>query len=254
MIRQVMNSAKVLSQAISRALVSLGRYPKRAILVVNDLAILTVAMWAAFSLRYGEFYVPPTWQFTALIALAPVIAVPIFFQMDLYRLVTRYIGGRTINRIAIAVGLATLLWSLAVFLSGMSGVPRAALAVYAALATLGIWGSRQLAGWFLRNSGVELPSPYAEGRTKVIIYGAGPTGVQLAIALSRSHRYDPSGFIDARPNLWGQYVNGFKVYRPDRLAGLLERHGVKEIMLAMPEASPRAPSHSRSRSSSIIAI
>ncbi len=218
-------------------MVALGRYPKRAILVINDVCILTFSMWLAFSIRYNEFYTPPNWRFMALTGLAPAIGVLTFFQMDLYRLVTRYIGGRTINRIALAVCVSILIWSLVVVLTGMTGVPRTAVILYAIFGTLGIWGSRQLAGWILKGMGVDLPRPFAEGRDKVIIYGAGPTGVQLAVALARSQRYDPVGFVDQNRGLWGQYVAGFKVYRPERLAGLVDRHQIKEVLLAMPEAS-----------------
>ena len=54
----------------------------------------------------------------------------------------------------------------------------------------------------------------------VLIYGAGTTGVQLLEALRRSGNHVPIGFIDMNPTVWGQYVAGLKVYRPDRMPAL----------------------------------
>ena len=71
----------------------------------------------------------------------------------------------------------------------------------------------------------------------MLIWGAGPLGLQLAEALERSDRYQCHGFIDMNSNLWGQYVGGNKVFRPERLAGLIERHSIEEVLLALPEAT-----------------
>jgi FlaA1/EpsC-like NDP-sugar epimerase len=221
----------------ARQIVALGRYPKRAVLVCSDLALLSFSLWLSFCIRYGEFFVPKDWPLAAMMALAPLLGVITFFQLDLYRLVTRYIGVRTLNRVALAVCLSILIWALIVWLSGIKGVPRGALPFYALLATFGIWGSRQLAGWALNSLGVAMAHPLAGPRDRVLIYGAGPTGIELAIALARSRRYDPVAFIDQNAGLWGQFVHGFKVYRPDRLDSLISRNGIKEVMLAMPEAS-----------------
>ncbi len=34
--------------------------------------------------------------------------------------------------------------------------------------------------------------------------------------------------------LWGQFVSGIRVYRPEKLGRIIERFGVKEILLAIP--------------------
>jgi FlaA1/EpsC-like NDP-sugar epimerase len=219
--------------AAMRRLVSMGRYPKRAMLVANDIVVLAASLWLSFALRYSELYVPPSLAFALLMAAAPFLGVFTFFQLGLYRMVTRYIGTRTISRIGAAICLSILLWALVVFLSGIQGVPRASLFIYAVLGTAGIWGTRQIAGALLKRVGVEIIVSNDENRLPVIIYGAGPRGLDLAGALERSDRFQPFGFVDKTPSLWGQYIGGYKVYRPDRLPGLVERHGVKEVLLAL---------------------
>ncbi len=215
-------------------LAGLGRYTKRTLLVINDLVILAFCLWLGFSIRYGEAFIPPTWELAALMALAPIIGVTTFFSSGLYRIVTRYMSGRSINLIAISVGLATLLWAFVVLLSGQAGVPRMALFIYAASGCMGVWGSRQIAGWLLKAAGVEMLGRPEHNRIPVIVYGASEPGLHLSNALERSDRYLPIGFVDRTVTLWGQYVGGYKVYRPERLAGLIERHGVKEVVIALP--------------------
>ena len=39
-------------------LIERPRWFKRIFLIVNDIAMLTIALWAAYSLRLSRFYVP----------------------------------------------------------------------------------------------------------------------------------------------------------------------------------------------------
>ena len=71
------------------------------------------------SLRLGEPYVPPSWELFLIFCAAPAIGVATFFQLGLYRLVTRFIGSLGAVRIPVAVGLSALVWALLVLLSGV---------------------------------------------------------------------------------------------------------------------------------------
>jgi FlaA1/EpsC-like NDP-sugar epimerase len=214
--------------------IGMGRYTKRLLLVANDITVLSICLWLGFSVRYGAPFWPQTWSLLLLMLLAPFIGVMTFFGFGLYRIVTRYMGGSAINLITCAVALSTLIWAFVVFLSGQQGVPRIALFIYAVTGVAGVWASRQLAGWLLKAAGVEMTARPELTRLPVIVYGASQPGLLLSNALERSSRYVPLGFVDRNPTLWGQYVGGYKVYRPERLPGLIERHGVKEILIALP--------------------
>ncbi len=72
-------------------------------------------------------------------------------------------------------------------------------------------------------------------RTPVIIFGAGQLGVQLLEALRRGYNRTAVAFVDTEPSLWRQYVAGIKVHHPDKLPLLIERHQVKEILVALPD-------------------
>jgi FlaA1/EpsC-like NDP-sugar epimerase len=234
------------ARKISLGLVSLGRYPKRAILAISDLFGLGLALWLAMSLRLGELYVPPSWGLFLILCTAPVIGLATLIQFGLYRVVTRYMGGRGGLLILVAVVVSAVLWAFVVLLSGVQAgevgfsgvqvVPRSVFILYPILGTAFVWGTRRAAGRLLQSGGIELPMRVREKAKSVLIYGANAAGVQLLEALRRTSTYIPVGFVDPSPTLWGQRVADLKVYRPERMAGIVERHDVREVLLAMPKA------------------
>jgi FlaA1/EpsC-like NDP-sugar epimerase len=213
------------------------RYKKRVLLVAFDFVMLNVVLWAVMSLRYGYSYWPTDRQGTVIVLAAPILTILSFAYAGLYRLVTRYLGSRGHTRIAAAVAISVLVWSLILLMTRQAGVPRTVVLTYGVAAAAAIMFSRHLIGWVLRSSGIKfqrLDSP--EQRHGVIIYGAGQAGLELAKALSRLPGRDVVGFCDTSPSLWGQYVSGIKVYRPDRLDRIIERFDVKEVLLAIPSS------------------
>ena len=90
-------------------LIERPRWFKRTFLIVNDLFLLSFAIWGAYALRLSRFYIPPTWDKWLLLAAAPVIGVFVFYMRGLYKLVTRFIGPEGTARIYIAVIIAAVL-------------------------------------------------------------------------------------------------------------------------------------------------
>jgi FlaA1/EpsC-like NDP-sugar epimerase len=222
-------------RSIIHWLVAQPRWVKRALLAANDFALLSLAIWAAFSLRLGAWYEPPTVTMTLLLLAAPTIGVAVFFARGLYKLVTRYIGHESALRIYGAIGIATMLWGVVVLLVDVEFFPRSVLGIYPFLAAVLIRLSRHGAAYLLRFLPGGAPSPSDE-RTRVVIYGAGVTGVQLFRALAESGRYRTVAFVDDDASIQGQIVHGVKVFHADKLSGLIDRHAPQEIMLAMPSA------------------
>ena len=86
-------------------ILSLPRNTKRLIVLALDLVVVPFALWASFSLRLGEFFIPQGRRedIIYLFFIAPAIAVPIFVRMGLYRAIIRYIGFVAMWTIAKAV-------------------------------------------------------------------------------------------------------------------------------------------------------
>lgn len=224
---------------LRKRLLELPRRKKRALLVVLDFVGLSAILWLGMSIRYGTSYWPDDWT-AVLLFSAPVIAIVTLASAELYRFVTRYLGSHGHGRIIGAFLMSVLIWALLVFMMGQNGIPRSVILLYGIAGSALLILSRQCIAWLLSNYGIVLPKfDMSKGREPVLIYGAGRLGVELSRTLARSSEYDVVGFCDPSPSLWGQYVADIRVYQPDRLAPVVERFGVTQVLLALPENERR---------------
>ncbi|WBT38280.1 polysaccharide biosynthesis protein [Hyphomicrobium sp. DMF-1] len=192
------------------------------------------------SLRFGTLYVPPTGVAWALVVAAPLITLGTLWWLGIYRLVTRYIGYRGVSQVTLAVGLATLLWALLVFMTGQNGIPRSVIIWYALGNTLLLNLVRYAIKLLLDSVDMRLPRLYSAVPLKpTFIYGAGHMGIELLANVRRARDRDVIGFVDSSPTLWRQYVHGVKVFDPNRLPRLIEREGICEVLVAIPDRRER---------------
>lgn len=77
----------------------------------------------------------------------------------------------------------------------------------------------------------------AQSRCRVLIYGAGTTGAQLAQALKVHGTIDPVAFVDDNTSLQGVTLSGLSVFAPTRIAELVAERSIKRVLLAMPSQS-----------------
>jgi FlaA1/EpsC-like NDP-sugar epimerase len=217
-------------------LIEQPRWFKRIFLIANDMALLTIALWAAYSLRLSRFYIPESFGMILLMAAAPIIGVITFHLRGLYKLVTRFIGPEGTTRIYVAVIIAVLAWALLVLLSGIKGHPRSVVVIYGLIAAGLIRLSRQWAGSLLLKAAPQHKPVSFDERKNVIIYGAGTMGIQLLRALNETGQFNMVAFIDNSPSLAGQVVHGVKVLRPGKIGKVITTENVKEVLLAMPSA------------------
>src|SRR5690606_30310305 len=174
----------------------------------------------------------PSSQQWLLIALAPIVSIPIFIRMGLYRAVIRYLPERSIWAMLKAVTLAALAWLVAVFVTEMAGngiVPRSVPFLYWLVAGLLITGSRFAAQrilWYRRDD--------RPARGQLLIYGAGEAGSELAKALQFKGRHRIAGFLDDDKRLHGRDLAGIRIYPPSHLPNLITNFGVTEVALSIP--------------------
>lgn len=197
-----------------------------------DLFCLPLTFCLAVWLRHDGFNLDTLQPYILLIIAAPVISIPIFIRLGLYRAVIRFIDHKIIYAVALGVTLSVVaLVTLAAFATHMVGISRGVFGIYWVSAIMYVAASRFLArGYLLYASGLA-------GGVQVAIYGAGGAGSQLASALNNTSEYRPVAFIDDKKELWGATIAGIKVFSPDRLATLVADKGIKEILLAMPSLS-----------------
>ena len=210
------------------------RRRKQMTMVLADVLVIEATLWLALALRLDTFSVPQG-DVKILFLLGPVLSVPIFFGFRIYRPVVRYLGTQAIFSIGKAVLLYVALLAFVVYLLKFEGVPRSALAIHAVLAVLLIGSSRAVARAWLRLS--LLNSGAGVVRKNVVIYGAGSAGIQLAAALSQSKELRPVAFLDDDSRLHRALLGELEVFPPQSLQDLVNRHLVKEVLLAIPSTS-----------------
>ena len=219
------------------------RSVKRLVTLTSDCVMVVFALWLAFSLRLGEFYWP-TPRIGVLFLVAPMLAFPVFVRLGLYRAIIRYIGPHALWAVIRAVTLYSLMLACFVLLGRIEGIPRSVYFINWLLALVLVGGSRMTARWLFTAPFMSFHGG-AEQRQKVLIYGAGASGAQLAALLAYESDMQVIAFIDDAPSLQGHHVQGLQVYAFSELSDLLE-DGVSDVLLAMPSAP-------RSRRNEIIA-
>ncbi|MEM6374604.1 MAG: nucleoside-diphosphate sugar epimerase/dehydratase [Pseudomonadota bacterium] len=75
-------------------------------------------------------------------------------------------------------------------------------------------------------------------RRRVLIYGAGTTGVQLASALRTHEMIEPVAFTDDNAAVQGMTVLGMPVHKPSDLADIIAKRRIDRVLLAIPSLSP----------------
>lgn len=77
----------------------------------------------------------------------------------------------------------------------------------------------------------------ANPRCRVLIYGAGTTGNQLARALMAHEAIEPVAFVDDNAALQGLTISGLPVLRPTNIDRIVTERNVNRVLLAMPSLS-----------------
>src|SRR5690554_1425735 len=196
--------------------------------VATDIILLSVAIWAAFALRFENLsWLPGEKQFWASVATV-FFTVAAFVKLGLYRAVIRYLSEHAFLAIIVGVILSSV--SLIVFgFLFQALVPRSVPVIYGALAFLLVAGTR-----FAVRSVVRRPGD--KSRESVLIVGAGPKGMQLASALAQGVEYRPVGFVSLESSNHRSLIGSLPVFSVDHIDKAVRDLDVGRVLLALEDS------------------
>lgn len=212
-------------------LIRMPRVWKRILMISIDASALLIALWGAYALRLSDWTPAFTSERLILAGFAPLAAIPVFVRLGLYRSVIRYLPEAAVWTVLRAMLIATMSWVIIIFLVEMAGqgiVPRSVPFLYFVLGTLLIGSLRFVAKWIL-----SFGTGLRRDEEPVFIYGAGPTSARLARALNGQGNRYVMGLIDDDPSSVGRDIGGYRVYSSRELPSLVDRYGIKQIILSM---------------------
>ena len=219
-------------------LLSSSRIVKQFIAAISDLFTIFFAILVSIYLSGSDdFFIKP-YKFIGILWI-PFFSVLIFYFFGVYQSVLRFIDLAFFYRLLLAVAVVfistfiirlLLLDVLSPFMGfiGTSNFYVTDWLLPLLLSIVLIFTSRIFANYFFSQEKHEL---------KVIIYGAGSAGMQLARALSVSKEMKPIAFVDNNVSLHDTYIGGLRVLNPKKLQRLASRSKVDEVLIAMPSAS-----------------
>ena len=212
-----------------------------ALRVLLDAAIVAIAFWGAYSLRFDS---PRTWAYpelpapedTLVIAALAVVLWPLSFQaVGLYRPQRQKTPLDEVFGVFKATLVASLLLVSTTYFVRESRYSRAMLALFAALAFLGV----SLARVFFKEL-LQILRARGYNLRYVLVLGAGRLARQVLeqIDLHRELGFRPVGCLSVTKKRVGTAVAGVEVIGTVRdLRRILAERGVDQILVALPTRS-----------------
>ena len=218
-----------MTQRVIQGFTNLTPLTRRLLLIGLDACLLPLAVWLSFWLRLANpwpsgFLVAGLWMVSA----ALLIGLPLYALTGQYKGLTRYVGSAALYRLAARNALLVLVMSALGVMLRLPMPPRSSWLLLWLLVT-GFTGAVRFA---LRDMLLIQRVVPSQRINRVLIYGAGDAGAQLAASLLRTGNYQVLAFIDDAPFLWGRTINGIPIESAQELNSLEEK--ADQVLLAIP--------------------
>ena len=200
----------------------------------TDVLACVAAAIIAFWLRLGEWH----WFDEPVVAFLS-IAIPVWLTIalstDTYRSLVRFSGRETIRQLAHRCLILSLAMAAILVPLRLQGVPRTLSVLHPLVFLLMLAGSRVGLSSLLIQA--LYSGPLRHKRKRVLIYGAGSAGQQLAASVQQDRQIKIIGFVDENPVLSNRSLEGRPIWHTDDLERILALEDVDEVFLGLSEAS-----------------
>ena len=202
------------SNFLKRKILGIKREYKVLVLILNDLTFLLVALALSYYLLSDVSNVETKLSYYSFSVC--ISGILVFYLSGIYRIVLRFINLSSIVQVFKAVSVYSLISSIYLILIIPEKPFQLALLNWF-ISVLSILFSRLFFSYLLSD---------ILSSSKVLIYGAGSAGIQLANALKYSRELKPVAFIDEEKDLQGTLVAGLKVHPHSELKKVIEKKSI----------------------------
>jgi FlaA1/EpsC-like NDP-sugar epimerase len=211
---------------------TIPRAYKKAMLVLMDVGIFGIAIFAVFVVRQETIYPDFQGAYFKLLGIISLVRIPVFIRLGLYRSFLRFPSERISSISAQGVALSTIFTIATLSIVGL-GVYKSVLFVEPFVSFFLVLSSRQVIGKQI----FKLSSSGIAKRERIIIYGAGLAGIQMAQSMRVMEGLKAVAFIDDDPSKWNMLVADIKVFPPSAILELSKKHNVRRAIIAAPSSS-----------------
>lgn len=213
----------------------LNRVHKRLVFLLIDVVIAPMALFLTLVLIHPALLPwPQLLTMRDVFAALPAMAVALSMALGIPNIrLKAYESLAVLSTALFSVVLAGALLALC-WVSGIS-FPIVGLILFGLLFFISSVGIRlAMLNFYL------LVLRWGHRRWRVLIYGAGTTGIQLAAALKSHDSISVVAFLDDNENLHSMTVAGLRVLSPGRIEQIVRDKEIDRVLLAMPSApAPR---------------
>ncbi len=209
-------------------------YKRRVLEVFLDFAMIVLASYSAFLLRFDGQLSEPEWTlFLKSLPIVVSVQITTFLLTRMYGGAWRYTSIADVRRMFTSSVLAMVatVAAIAVAFGGLTGFSRGAFVVEGLLLFLGVAATR-VSFRLMRDYFVSRAD--SKKKTRVLIYGAGDAGELLLRELrnNESLGLHPVGFVDDDPRKVGDVIHGLRVFSSASMSKVLRDLSIREVVVS----------------------
>jgi FlaA1/EpsC-like NDP-sugar epimerase len=216
---------------------TLNKYASKWVVLCIDVLLVCIAFVLAYLIRFNISFNFDTTNLKAQLLVVIVASIISFLLVGSYKGIIRHTGTRDTFNVLFAVTINMLLISFIVSLNQFFEIykgftiPKAIVLIHYLLTVFLLIISRYIFKAFYEVISTELKSI-----TKVLIYGAGDSGMITYGALDRERgaNYDILGFIDDDVHKINKKIDRIKIYNPNRIdKEFIAENEIDEIIISI---------------------
>lgn len=193
--------------------------------------ISSIFTWWVLSLALESI---STFAYFLNATIASILVISVGYQTGmLHPNAGNYVGINSLYKVAfLVISFATLHFLVLYLVSNLNFYHAVRCAIIESMSS----GLILLLLRVIRRNNFKTSQQSSNGKSNIIIYGAGQAGEQLLRALIYDPTVEVKCFIDDNLTLLGRRIGGKRIYSPLQIQELIEKYNVANLIIAIPSA------------------